>query len=191
MDSKGYLKSYGWEEGEALRHGGLKKPILVKHKKDKKGLGCAPGNDDSEAWWERLFDGQLRGLDVQTGSNGISFKQSEVIASSVSKSESPLYKWFVRGEVLKGTIEIKLPNEDKLSVVKVTELAEEDTKKKEKKEKKKEKKEKKKEKSDKSKKSSKHKSKDKKHKSKYKVEKDRSHHKSDKKHKKKSKKKED
>lgn len=184
MDSKGYLKSYGWEEGEALRHGGLKKPILVKHKKDKKGLGCAPGNDDSEAWWERLFDGQLRGLDVQTGSNGISFKQSEVIASSVSKSESPLYKWFVRGEVLKGTIEIKLPNEDKSSVVKVTELAEEDTKKKEKKEKKKEK-------SDKSKKSSKHKSKDKKHKSKYKVEKDRSHHKSDKKHKKKSKKKED
>lgn len=191
MDSKGYLKSYGWEEGEALRHGGLKKPILVKHKKDKKGLGCAPGNDDSEAWWERLFDGQLRGLDVQTGSNGISFKQSEVIASSVSKSESPLYKWFVRGEVLKGTIEIKLPNEDKSSVVKVTELAEEDTKKKEKKKTKKEKKEKKKEKSDKSKKSSKHKSKDKKHKSKYKVEKDRSHHKSDKKHKKKSKKKED
>lgn len=184
MDSKGYLKSYGWEEGEALRHGGLKKPILVKHKKDKKGLGCAPGNDDSEAWWERLFDGQLRGLDVQTGSNGISFKQSEVIASSVSKSESPLYKWFVRGEVLKGTIEIKLPNEDKSSVVKVTELAEEDSKKKEKKKTKKEK-------SDKSKKSSKHKSKDKKHKSKYKVEKDRSHHKSDKKHKKKSKKKED
>ena len=191
MGSKGYLKSYGWEEGEALRHGGLKKPILVKHKKDKKGLGCAPGNDDSEAWWERLFDGQLRGLDVQTGSNGISFKQSEVIASSVSKSESPLYKWFVRGEVLKGTIEIKLPNEDKSSVVKVTELAEEDTKKKEKKKTKKEKKEKKKEKSDKSKKSSKHKSKDKKHKSKYKVEKDRSHHKSDKKHKKKSEKKED
>lgn len=184
MDSKGYLKSYGWEEGEALRHGGLKKPILVKHKKDKKGLGCAPGNDDSEAWWERLFDGQLRGLDVQTGSNGISFKQSEVIASSVSKSESPLYKWFVRGEVLKGTIEIKLPNEDKSSVVKVTELAEKDTKKKEKKKTKKEK-------SDKSKKSSKHKSKDKKHKSKYKVEKDRSHHKSDKKHKKKSKKKEE
>lgn len=184
MDSKGYLKSYGWEEGEALRHGGLKKPILVKHKKDKKGLGCAPGNDDSEAWWERLFDGQLRGLDVQTGSNGISFKQSEVIASSVSKSESPLYKWFVRGEVLKGTIEMNLPNEDKSSVVKVTELAEEDTKKKEKKEKKKEK-------SDKSKKSSKHKSKDKKHKSKYKVEKDRSQHKSDKKHKKKSEKKED
>ncbi|QGN13607.1 protein TMA23 [Kluyveromyces marxianus] len=191
MDSKGYLKSYGWEEGEALRHGGLKKPILVKHKKDKKGLGCAPGNDDSEAWWERLFDGQLRGLDVQTGSNGISFKQSEVIASSVSKSESPLYKWFVRGEVLKGTIEIKLPNEDKSSVVKVTELAEKDTNKKEKKKTKKEKKEKKKEKSDKSKKSSKHKSKDKKHKSKYKVEKDRSHHKSDKKHKKKSKKKEE
>ena len=44
MDSKGYLQSYGWIEGEALRDGGLKRPILVKHKKDKKGTMTAkPG----------------------------------------------------------------------------------------------------------------------------------------------------
>lgn len=106
MDSKEYLISYGWKEGEALRKGGLKKPILVKHKKDKKGLGCAPGQDDSEAWWERLFDGQLKNLDVNCSStNGkIEFKQNKVVATSVSKSSSPLYKWFVRGEGLKGTI---------------------------------------------------------------------------------------
>ncbi|QLL34701.1 hypothetical protein HG536_0H00760 [Torulaspora globosa] len=106
MDSKEYLISYGWKEGEALRKGGLKKPILVKHKKDKKGLGCAPGQDDSEAWWERLFDGQLKNLDVSCSSTSgkIEFKQNESVATGVSKSVSPLYRWFVRGEGLKGTI---------------------------------------------------------------------------------------
>lgn len=105
MDSKGYLKNYGWEEGEAFKKGGLKKPILVKHKKDKKGLGCAPHQDDSEAWWERLFDGQLKGLDIKSnGGNGITFEQKEVVATGMSKESSPLYRWFVRGEGLKGTI---------------------------------------------------------------------------------------
>lgn len=105
MDSKEYLISYGWKEGEALKKGGLKKPILVKHKKDKKGLGCAPGQDDSEAWWERLFDGHLKNLNVSNDSTngGIKFKQNEVVASAVSKTTSPLYRWFVRGEGLKGT----------------------------------------------------------------------------------------
>lgn len=106
MDSKEYLISYGWKEGEALQKGGLKKPILVKHKKDKKGLGSAPGQDDSEAWWERLFDGHLKNLDVtsDTTNGGIKFKQNEVVASAVSKSSSPLYRWFVKGEGLRGTI---------------------------------------------------------------------------------------
>lgn len=118
MDSKEYLVSYGWKEGEALRKGGLKKPILVKHKKDKKGLGCAPGQDDSEAWWERLFDGQLKNLDVNCNSSDgkIKFKQNKVVATSVSKSASPLYKWFVRGEGLKGTIG-KTPNDEINQVV--------------------------------------------------------------------------
>ena len=106
MDSKGYLESYGWVEGEALRAGGLKRPILVKHKQDKKGLGSAPGHDDSEAWWERLFDGHLKNLNVSDSKNGdITFEQKEVVASGVSKKDSPLYKWFVQGEGLKGTIE--------------------------------------------------------------------------------------
>lgn len=110
MDSKEYLKSYGWKEGEALKKGGLRKPILVKHKKDKKGLGCAPGQDDSEAWWERLFDGHLKGLDVKLDAKegGIKFEQKKVVASAVSKASSPLYKSFVRGEGLKGTIDKSL-----------------------------------------------------------------------------------
>ncbi|CAI1654213.1 hypothetical protein SEUBUCD646_0M04050 [Saccharomyces eubayanus] len=106
MDSKEYLISYGWKEGEAFKEGGLKRPILVKHKRDKKGLGNAPGGNDGEAWWERLFDGHLKNLDVSTDSSngGITFTQNEVVASAVSKSSSPLYRWFVKGEGLKGTI---------------------------------------------------------------------------------------
>lgn len=106
MDSKEYLKLYGWKEGEALKTGGLKKPILVKYKKDKKGLGSAPGQDDSEAWWERLFDGHLKGLEISANDkkSGISFKQNKVVASAVSKESSPLYRSFVRGESLQGTI---------------------------------------------------------------------------------------
>ncbi|CAI4035737.1 hypothetical protein SMKI_13G3880 [Saccharomyces mikatae IFO 1815] len=107
MDSKEYLISYGWKEGEAFKEGGLKRPILVKHKRDKKGLGNAPGGNDGEAWWERLFDGHLKNLDVSTdSSNGsIKFTQNEVLASAVSKSSSPLYRWFVKGKGLKGTID--------------------------------------------------------------------------------------
>ncbi|CAL9736051.1 protein Tma23p [Monosporozyma servazzii] len=110
IDSKEYLKSFGWKEGEALKHGGLKKPILVKYKKDTKGLGNAPGGDDAEAWWERLFDGQLKNLDISTGGkkgDGIVFKQNKVVASSVSKQSSPLYQMFVKGEGLQGTIDNK------------------------------------------------------------------------------------
>ncbi|SCU78565.1 LAMI_0A05050g1_1 [Lachancea mirantina] len=105
MDSSGYLRSFGWQEGEALKKGGLKRPILVKYKKDRKGLGTAPGHDDSEMWWERLFDGQLKNLEVGTSGSCVTFKQNvNVTASGICKNESPLYRWFVRGEGLRGTI---------------------------------------------------------------------------------------
>ncbi|AGO12625.1 AaceriAER286Wp [[Ashbya] aceris (nom. inval.)] len=107
MDGKEYLKSYGWKEGQALRKGGLKKPILVKHKRDKKGLGGAAGHDDGEAWWEQLFDSQLKGLDVSNGQGELVFKQTEAAAASVARSASPLYTWFVKGEGLQGTIKTK------------------------------------------------------------------------------------
>ncbi|GMG30075.1 unnamed protein product [Ambrosiozyma monospora] len=118
MDSKGYLKHYGWQEGQALQKGGLRKPILVKHKYDNKGIGH--GSNEAEAWWERVFDGQLKSLSVtpsdsRSGSGtstpnsggGISFNQGVVVASGVSKSVSPLYRMFVRGEGLAGTMGTK------------------------------------------------------------------------------------
>ncbi|ODQ66081.1 hypothetical protein NADFUDRAFT_82946 [Nadsonia fulvescens var. elongata DSM 6958] len=102
MNAENYLVQYGWTQGEALRFGGLKKPILVKHKKDQKGLGHT--SDQHEAWWERVFDGQLKSLNVVANKSGTSFEQSEVKVSGISQNLSPLYRSFIRGEGLKGTI---------------------------------------------------------------------------------------
>ncbi|KAI0465441.1 hypothetical protein LJB42_000676 [Komagataella kurtzmanii] len=99
MDSKRYLVSYGWKEGEALKKGGLKRPILVKQKRDTKGLG----NDinDGEVWWEKLFDVQLKNLEVYN-SDKVKFEQKEI-----KVDKSPLYSMFVQGEGLTGTIGVE------------------------------------------------------------------------------------
>ncbi|KAM9908386.1 hypothetical protein OXX79_000396 [Metschnikowia pulcherrima] len=103
MNASSYLQSFGWQEGQALQKGGLKKPILVKHKKDNKGLGSEV--NDADMWWERLFDGQLKSLEVTSGSNGVSVKQNErEVADHMRKANSPLYRMFVRGEGLAGTV---------------------------------------------------------------------------------------
>lgn len=108
MDGATYLMNYGWTEGEALRMGGLKKPILVKHKKDSKGLGH--NADQHEAWWERVFDGQLKSLEVGgSSSDGISFVQKEIKVSGISKNVSPLYRMFRYGGILEGSLkEVKI-----------------------------------------------------------------------------------
>ena len=99
MNASIYLQSFGWKEGEALKKGGLKKPILVKHKKDTKGLGH--DTNDSDMWWEKLFDGQLKNLEVNNNNKngGVSFETNEEkVVDAFQKSISPLYKMFVKGE---------------------------------------------------------------------------------------------
>lgn len=97
-----YLKQYGWSSGEALQQGGLSKPVLVKHKFDTKGLGANP--QDNVAWWERVFDGQLKGM--QLGDQG--FVQSAAAKAEWDladrRANSPLYKVFVKGQGLKGSM---------------------------------------------------------------------------------------
>lgn len=104
MDAKVYLQSYGWREGEALQNGGLKKPILVKHKKDTKGLGHQ--TQDASAWWEQLFDGTLKNMEVTKDSlGGISLLTNfESVDTHMRKLLSPLYRMFVKGEGLAGTV---------------------------------------------------------------------------------------
>lgn len=102
MDPKAYLISQGWREGEPLQRGGLKKPLLVKHRKDFKGLGFNPLA--SEGWWERVFDGHLKSLDATTKSGSVQFSQDQ---EKLRKATSELYARFLPGGVLDGTIELE------------------------------------------------------------------------------------
>lgn len=104
MDAKVYLQSFGWKEGEALQTGGIRKPILVKHKKDTKGLGG--DSNDGDMWWERVFDTQLTNLEVTKSTGGVTFKQNtdDIIRDLTRPNKSALYKMFVKGEGLKGTV---------------------------------------------------------------------------------------
>lgn len=119
MDCMEYLKSYGWKEGEALRKGGLKRSILVRHKNDRKGLGASTSRDDTDTWWERMFNGQLKNLNVNINkSEGITFKQNESVDCALSKERFRLYDRFYRGDDLEGTIKTKNKQENVLVLVK-------------------------------------------------------------------------
>lgn len=110
MDSQKYLESYGWVKGEPLQKGGLRKPILVTHKFDVKGVGHQA--KDTIAWWETVFDGQLRSLDVnKTGGFASDEKKKEDLEKEERKKNSPLYQMFVKGEVLRGTVDAMKDNE--------------------------------------------------------------------------------
>ena len=109
MDSQKYLESYGWVKGEPLQKGGLRKPILVTHKFDVKGVGHQA--KDTIAWWETVFDGQLRSLDVnKTGGFASDEKKKEDLEKEERKKNSPLYQMFVKGEVLRGTVDAMQDN---------------------------------------------------------------------------------
>lgn len=103
MDPEKYLRSQGWKPGQGLRADSIKKPLLVKHRKDNKGLGHNPMAN--EGWWERVFDGHLKSLDAFSDKNGVSFSKDE---EKLRKAISPLYTMFRHGGVLEGTIEVSL-----------------------------------------------------------------------------------
>ncbi|KAK9328477.1 hypothetical protein V1520DRAFT_345912, partial [Lipomyces starkeyi] len=101
MNSTAYLTSYGWTPGSGFKKDSIAKPILVHHKKDTKGLGNKA--HDYETWWERVFDGRLQNLDVYNRSKDSS-KEEDQDANVRGARDSPLYKMFVKGEGLCGSI---------------------------------------------------------------------------------------
>ncbi|ODV90120.1 hypothetical protein CANCADRAFT_19429, partial [Tortispora caseinolytica NRRL Y-17796] len=98
MDPQAYLQQYGWKPGQGLRSRGLKKPILVAHKTDTRGLGNKKHTHDH--WWETLFDSQLKSIT----SNGESIVKDEKVFKEITRFRSPLYRNFVLGERLLGTV---------------------------------------------------------------------------------------
>lgn len=107
MNSQRYLESYGWTPGQPLQKGGIKKPILVSHKFDLKGVGHA--SKESVSWWETLFDGHLKSLDVNSKDGfGNDAEKLQKLEREEKKKTSPLYQMFVKGEVLMGSADRKI-----------------------------------------------------------------------------------
>ncbi|EFQ98501.1 hypothetical protein MGYG_01528 [Nannizzia gypsea CBS 118893] len=108
MDPQAYLMNQGWSgPGNPLNpsrrpgaHGGLglTKPILVARKKNTHGVGKKTTHDHTNQWWLRGFEAALRGI----GTDGNVTPVSEESTPETPKSE--LYKFFVRGPGLAGTI---------------------------------------------------------------------------------------
>ncbi|EDN05760.1 hypothetical protein I7I51_06129 [Histoplasma capsulatum] len=110
MDTHAYLLSQGWSgPGNPLNpnrrpgpHGGLglTKPILIAQKKNNHGLGRKTTHDHTNQWWLRGFEAALKCV----GDDGSATPQSDRSGSSASGS-SELYRFFVKGESLEGTID--------------------------------------------------------------------------------------
>ncbi|EGD91176.1 hypothetical protein H112_00974 [Trichophyton rubrum D6] len=112
MDPQAYLMNQGWSgPGNPLNpsrrlgaHGGLglTKPILVARKKNTHGIGKKTTHDHTNQWWLHGFEAALRSI----GTDGNATPGSGGSTPETPKSE--LYKFFVRGPGLAGTIN---PNE--------------------------------------------------------------------------------
>ncbi|KAJ5819304.1 hypothetical protein N7474_004895 [Penicillium riverlandense] len=104
MDAQAYLLRHGWSgPGNPLNpnqrpgpHGGLglTRPILVARKQNNHGVGKKTTKDPTNQWWLRGFEDALKGIgeenaDVDRSNNALT---------------SELYRFFVRGTGLAGTI---------------------------------------------------------------------------------------
>lgn len=109
MDAKTLLLRDGWSgPGTPLNpnrrpggpHGGLglTKPLLVARRSGNEGVGKKTTKDPTNQWWLRGFEDALKGVD--NGAGGAAGGSSR--APNALTSE--LYRFFVRGEGLAGTI---------------------------------------------------------------------------------------
>lgn len=101
MDASALLVRQGWRgTGHSLdtTDRGIKKPLLISHKRDTLGLGKkkAAHNVDDQ-WWMRAFDESLRNI-----GSGQESTLAQVRKQGINRGG--LYGFFVKGEGLAGTI---------------------------------------------------------------------------------------
>lgn len=106
MDAEAYLKRHGWSgPGNPLNknsrpgpHGGLglTRPILVARKQNNHGVGKKVTKDSAtNQWWLRGFEDALKGVGEE---------KPATTAPTANALTSELYRFFVRGEGLAGTL---------------------------------------------------------------------------------------
>lgn len=122
MDTAAYLTKHGWlGPGHSLHPNGhgIKKPIHITEKLDVLGVGKKKHEIHADQWWARMFDSTLK--DLQIGEN--QFLENPEASSATSTGQnfddlprqqpniiqtSSLYRNFVKGESLVGTIEAEV-----------------------------------------------------------------------------------
>ncbi|CAI7636571.1 unnamed protein product [Penicillium pancosmium] len=113
MDAQAYLMRHGWSgPGTPLNpnqrpgpHGGLglTRPILVARKQNNHGVGKKTTKDPTNQWWLRGFEDALKGVGDD------SYEATSARSNNALTSE--LYRHFVRGTGLSGTINEKKTTE--------------------------------------------------------------------------------
>lgn len=117
MDAEAYLKRHGWsgpgnplnENSRPGPHGGLglTRPILVARKQNNHGVGKKITKDSAtNQWWLRGFEDALKGVGEE---------KPATTASTANALTSELYRFFVRGEGLAGTLRDEKPSKSKSS----------------------------------------------------------------------------
>ncbi|KAL4939500.1 hypothetical protein BDV06DRAFT_230982 [Aspergillus oleicola] len=108
MDAYAYLIKHGWSgpgnplnpDRASTRGGlGLTKPILVSRRSGNSGIGKTTTKDPTNQWWLRGFEDALKGMGTDAGKGA-----GDNGASRGNALTSELYRFFVRGEVVPGTL---------------------------------------------------------------------------------------
>lgn len=109
MDAQAYLMRHGWSgPGNPLNanqrpgpHGGLglTKPILVARKQNNHGVGKKTTKDATNQWWLRGFEDALNAFEDENPAGS---------TESGNALTSELYRFFVRGQGLAGTLGPKI-----------------------------------------------------------------------------------
>ncbi|KAL4934356.1 uncharacterized protein BDV17DRAFT_5499 [Aspergillus undulatus] len=114
MDAYAYLIRHGWSgPGNPLnpdrvgtRGGlGLTKPLLVARRSGNSGIGKTTTKDPTNQWWLRGFEDALKGIGEEKKDMGVVGKGNALT--------SELYRFFVRGETVPGTLGNKDKDMDK------------------------------------------------------------------------------
>ncbi|WBW73323.1 ribosome biogenesis protein Tma23 [Schizosaccharomyces osmophilus] len=107
FSSKQYLNSFGWQEGNALKEGGLLKPVLTSRKYDTRGLGTK--HDYADQWWDNVFSSQLNSIQVNTGKGNVELEtqgaSTKLAMAKYHSKYSALSTVFRYAGCLSGTIE--------------------------------------------------------------------------------------
>jgi len=115
MNASALLTAQGWSgpstplnPHSATANTHITKPLLISQKKNTLGVGNNPlARYGQNQWWLRDFDETLKGIGRPKGGKGdIGEKKvvGGVLGAQGSVVGKGLYGWFVRGEVLEGTI---------------------------------------------------------------------------------------